>query len=515
MFVPCVKCVDAPLWSKVYFHGEGNCVIQTVDGGYAIAGIADGKMVLIKTDAAGNLHWTRAYWNGTAYQVLQTSDGGYVLAGSGIVFKTDPEGNVEWNRTLTRQFDRPWGRVEAIFHAFSLIQTRDGGYMLTGYTSEERYLHVDCVIKITPMGIVHWTRTYGSQETNSYATSVVETSDGGFLISGIGMIYGDPSGIIIKTDKSGDVQWNKNIPEAGTIYKIVETNDGYVLVDNGAKLVKTDLQGNVQWTGKYGESGHFFKSAIQTSDGGYIIAGNEIIFGPELDYTAWIVKTDAAGNMECNFKYKPEGKNSKATHIIESSDGNYVFTGSYGGYYTSTAPGMKDESRPGDIWLVKIAPLPGTKPPPDTKPPAITILSPENKTYTISNIPLIFTVDESTSLMAYSLDGQDPLVIIGNTTLQGLSEGPHNLTVYAKDAAGNTGTSSIHFTMARNKESPPQESSQTIWVLAAIIMLTPGIALILHYRKHVKAKNVKQISAESPRAREHRHASKKGNKPKL
>lgn len=103
----------------------------------------------------------------------------------------------------------------------------------------------------------------------------------------------------------------QNIPEADAICKIVETHDGYVLVDNGAKLVKTDMQGNVQWARKYGESRRFFKSAIQTRDGGYTIADNEIIFSPELDYAAWIVKTDAAGNMEWNFKYKPEGKTAK------------------------------------------------------------------------------------------------------------------------------------------------------------------------------------------------------------
>ncbi len=45
------------------------------------------------------------------------------------------------------------------------------------------------------------------------------------------------------------------------------------------------------------------------------------------------------------------------------------------------------------------------------------------------------TVDEPTSWMAYSIDGQDPVIIAGNTTLYGLSEGPHNLKVYAKDTA--------------------------------------------------------------------------------
>jgi|GEM_PF-2753902 len=92
---------------------------------------------------------------------------------------------------------------------------------------------------------------------------------------------------------------------------------------------------------------------------------------------------------------------------------------------------MKDEGRPGDIWLVKVAASL------DSKHPAITILSPENKTYTANDIPLIFTVDKPIPWMAYSLDGQNPVTIAGNTSLHRLSEGPHNLIVYVKDTLGN------------------------------------------------------------------------------
>lgn len=68
------------------------------------------------------------------------------------------------------------------------------GYMYVGY-----FDHVDYVFKIDSKGVVQWAKTFGSQQTNSYATSIVETGDG-FLISGVGMIYGDPSGMIIKVD---------------------------------------------------------------------------------------------------------------------------------------------------------------------------------------------------------------------------------------------------------------------------------------------------------------------------
>jgi len=86
---------------------------------------------------------------------------------------------------------------------------------------------------------------------------------------------------------------------------------------------------------------------------------------------------------------------------------------------------------------------------PDTTPPTISILFPENKTYTVNDVPLNFTVDELTSWIGYSLDGQINVTIAGNTTLFDLEEGSHSILVYANDTSGNMGTSNkIFFTIA-------------------------------------------------------------------
>jgi len=79
------------------------------------------------------------------------------------------------------------------------------------------------------------------------------------------------------------------------------------------------------------------------------------------------------------------------------------------------------------------------------QPPAISIQSPENKTYTISHVPLKFTVDQTTSWIGYSLDGQANVTITGNTTLSDLSDGSHHLIVYANDTFGNMGQSTVNF----------------------------------------------------------------------
>ncbi len=75
--------------------------------------------------------------------------------------------------------------------------------------------------------------------------------------------------------------------------------------------------------------------------------------------------------------------------------------------------------------------------------PNVLLLSIENMTYTSKDIPLNFTVNESTSKIAYNLDNNGNTTIAGNTTLTDLSIGEHNLIVYAWDTAGNVEASEI------------------------------------------------------------------------
>jgi len=84
----------------------------------------------------------------------------------------------------------------------------------------------------------------------------------------------------------------------------------------------------------------------------------------------------------------------------------------------------------------------------DTTPPTISILFPENKTYPARDVQLTFTVNESISWTGYSLDGQMNVTMSGNTTIFGLSDGSHIITVHANDTAGNMGSSdTVYFTI--------------------------------------------------------------------
>ena len=119
-------------------------------------------------------------------------------------------------------------------------------------------------------------------------------------------------------------------------------------------------------------------------------------------------------------------------------------------------------------------------PPPDTTPPTISILSPENKTYTTSSVSLSFTVDEATSWMGYSLDRQTNATIAGNTTISGLSDGSHSLIIYASDIAGNTGASEIIYFSIETQQAEPFPT----WIVATIVIIAGvGAALLVYFAK--------------------------------
>lgn len=114
-----------------------------------------------------------------------------------------------------------------------------------------------------------------------------------------------------------------------------------------------------------------------------------------------------------------------------------------------------------------------------TVPPAVAVISPEKETYTSGNVSLVFTVNKPIVWVGYSLDGQETVVITGNTTIAGLPNGLHNITVYAKDKLGNTGVSNtIQFTIDQPEPFP------IIWFIASLLLVAVvGLSLIVYFKK--------------------------------
>jgi hypothetical protein len=116
----------------------------------------------------------------------------------------------------------------------------------------------------------------------------------------------------------------------------------------------------------------------------------------------------------------------------------------------------------------------------DAAPPEVTILQIDGQTFTDSDVPLDFIINESVSRISYVLDGQDNSTLFGNTTLNELGNGKHSLEVYACDDAGNIGVSrTVTFSVAKSEPLPTKlvaASAASITVFSAV--------LLVYFKKH-------------------------------
>jgi len=117
--------------------------------------------------------------------------------------------------------------------------------------------------------------------------------------------------------------------------------------------------------------------------------------------------------------------------------------------------------------------------------PEISILSPvENQTFNESSFPLVFNVDRTVSLQSYSLDGKANVTLSRNETIDGITNGLHNITVYAEDTFGNIGASqTINFTIAKHEaETFPIVIVAAVSGAIAIAVVCAG--LLVYFKKH-------------------------------
>jgi len=306
------------LWDKKFNESSvGTSVQQTIDGGYAVSGMA-GDCQLIKTDDNGNILWKKSFGFGGLNNYLdsslqQTTDGGYILSCFNRnfiwMFKTDVDGNLTWHKiiegTTDPNFCDPFGK------SGSVQQTKDGGYVITGILSRQNNLSYGqyCrLIKADADGNVLWDKIFGNSSFGE-CTSVRQTDDGGYIMTGMASSSGW-SICLIKADRDGNELWNKRLrgSSSGVGYSVQQTNDGgYVITGSictngacGCSLIKTDDNGNELWNKTYGDSGNDRGLSVQqTKDGGFVITGIHNVKGSanSQDSSVWLIKTDADGNV--------------------------------------------------------------------------------------------------------------------------------------------------------------------------------------------------------------------------
>ncbi len=187
-----------------------------------------------------------------------------------------------------------------------------------------------------------WIKTFGG-DLPDYAVTVQQTFDEGFIslskTSSFGAGYSDIW--LIKTDEEGIEQWQQTFGGTETEYAgdIKQTADGgYIIVGttesygsdyNKIWLIKTDEFGNELWSQLYGNFDNQGNSVIQTSDGGYIIAGATWITGNNNYFDALLIKTDANGNEEWSHTYGSTFWD-EAINIQQNENNEYLICGLHG-----------------------------------------------------------------------------------------------------------------------------------------------------------------------------------------
>ena len=340
---------------------------QTTDGGYIVAGYTESfgsgsnDAWILKLDEDGNVTWQKTY-GGTAYDYAtssqQTTDGGYIVAGGTESFgsgsndiwllKLDGSGNVTWQKT--------YGGT-ALDVLYLVQQTTDGGYIAAGYTASFGSGSNDIwLLKLDGSGNVTWQKTYGGTASD-YATSVQQTTDGGYIVAGGTRSFGagDNDAWLLKLDGSGNVTWEKTY--GGTGYdaatSVQQTTDGGYIVAGGTEsfaagveyawLLKLDGSGNVTWEKTYSGTVYSHASAVQqTTDGGYIVAGytNSI---DAASNDAWLLKLDGSGNVTWEKTYGGT-EYEYVQSVQQTTDGGYIVAGET----ESFGAGMRD------AWLLKL-----------------------------------------------------------------------------------------------------------------------------------------------------------------
>lgn len=335
------------------------------------------SLCLFSTPAQAQLAFWNGFLGGGAYDIgkglLLEKDGALVFAGDTyskdglargnhgdnsdvLLFKYASQGIVFWKQVLGGNGEESLSE---------LIKTSDGGFAFIGTTNsedgdiQESYGNMDIwVVKLSPVGDVEWSNTYGGSG-NDRGKAIVETADGGFLIGGAsGSIngkmqsrhHGGIDSWIAKLSPQGVVRWEKHLGGKGNdeptrIHEVSRGNyfvvhasdsqDGDVNLGFGKKdvwITGITEYGNIDWQHTYGGNNNDeIHHSTRDAEGNFILAGtsfsSEGIINRQMGKgDAWALKLNSRGNLIWTRSFG--GSQSEGINKVKvTDDGGLIFAG--------------------------------------------------------------------------------------------------------------------------------------------------------------------------------------------
>lgn len=294
--------------------------------------------------------------------MVQTPMGEFVVAGLnnsfgpyyGNAFKIDANGNVVWAKSYTAGFASSFSDIKNV---------SSGGFIMTGQSTSGGGGAI--LVRIDAAGNIMWANRYqlpnigAGNASSEWGSSVIETSDGGFLVGGGVDYFWDgvsattvdtTSALGFKVNSGGTLQWSKvwtisvANPDEHYINDVAESADGYFFVGESSEgtgtlssdgdypsqtlIVKTDFSGNLTYIRRWGASGtsQGINASIRLSSGNILLGGYD-------DVHAWLITIAGTGGANPAILYNRRLNGSALgsiyviQDIMECSDGNYSIIG--------------------------------------------------------------------------------------------------------------------------------------------------------------------------------------------
>lgn len=320
------------------------------DGGFVLAGAQADREMVLKLSASGNVQWQKGYdevYAGSGASVIRSlPDSNLIVAGSFYLdmrlLKLTSQGDVIWDKKYQRTQNSSGNFV---------LPTKDGGYLLLGFTLPGGGYPDLCLLKLDNAGSIQWERTIRS----AIGAHIIQTNDGGYFLTGVSFMVDDGDLLLLKMDPSGNIQWKKIIGkdsiESGK--SAFQAANGDYVVAGSIQVSKTPLNsdtwllrfspnGMLQWQEILGGAGVDGADNILPFKDGFILVGETYSFGFGKS-DVWVLFLDGQGNLRWQKTYGGDSWDG-AYAAVNTNDGGFVLVG-----YTSSLP-----SSPDNTWTLKL-----------------------------------------------------------------------------------------------------------------------------------------------------------------